>query len=252
MGVLHSYLKENKASKKVQQKIREYSRKLNIRERDSQYRDRLNAHMEILKQKLAVLGSRLRRYHKRTQRYRQNNHFNMNQRGFFRGPASLHSEEAIRYWSEEKSHNTNATWIKFEKDFFSDLPEMPSITITKKAIGSTIKRMKNWTAAGIDGMHNFWWKSLPSTHGVLAHLFHRALEDPNSITGYFTHGMTHTILKKGDRTKPNNYRPITYLSSVYKIYTSKTSQQIRLHLSNNHLLAWLFDPITWSSASFEF
>ncbi|XP_044760256.1 uncharacterized protein LOC123317689 [Coccinella septempunctata] len=255
IGVLHSFLTETKVSKKVNRKVQCYSRKLKLSRKDAQYKQQLAIHMETLKQKLATLGSRLRRYHKRTKRYRQNNQFNTNQKGFFRDLGEQHRsqqecsrvadselKEFEKYWSnmwtEKESHNTKATWIETEKEMHANLSEMHSVVITEEDVAMTVKRMKNWTTAGIDNIHNYWWKYLPSTHGVLARLLNSALENPNKIPKFFTQGMTYMIFKKGDPTKPENYRPITCLCSAYKILTSTVGHKIRIHLKNNKILAW--------------
>lgn len=77
---------------------------------------------------------------------------------------------------------------------------MLPITITEADIKEIVRKMKNWTAAGIHVIPNFWWKPLPSTHGVLALLIHAALGNTNIIPDYYTHGMTHMIPRKEDRT----------------------------------------------------
>lgn len=46
------------------------------------------------------------------------------------------------------------------------------------------------------------------------------------------------IPKKGDLKKPENYRPITSLRSLYKIITSTISHQIDTHLKRNNIMAW--------------
>ncbi|XP_045474950.1 uncharacterized protein LOC123680878 [Harmonia axyridis] len=254
IGAFHAYLREKEASKKVKKKVQNYTKKLNMYESDPQYKDKVTTHLETLKQKISTLGSRLRRYHKRTQRYRQNNQFTSNQKSFFRDlqkqqnhQANLLSpryepEKFVRHWSkiwsEEKSHNSKANWIEGEKKEHYNLAEMPSIIVTEDEVTATIKRMKNWTAAGIDSVHNYWWKSLPSTHTALARLINEALENPNSIPKHFTHGVTYMIPKKGDPTIPDSYRPITCLPSAYKIITSTIGQKIRIHLKTNNLMAW--------------
>lgn len=255
IGILHSYLKEEEVSKRVIRQVQCYSRRLKLKRKDAQYKQQLVIHMETLKQKLAILGSRLRRYHKRTKRYHQNNQFNTNQKSFFKDLGDHHRtqqespkaadpelKEFEKYWSniwsEGKSHNTKATWIESEKEIHANLSEMHSVVITEEDVAMTVKRMKNWTTAGIDNIHNYWWKYLPSTHGVLARLLNAALENPEKIPKFLTQGTTYMIFKKGDPTKPENYRPITCLSSAYKILTSTVGHKVRIHLKNNKLLAW--------------
>ena len=47
---------------------------------------------------------------------------------------------------------------------------------------------------------------------------------------------TFLLLKKGNPAEPNNYRPITCLSVVYKLFTSLNSQKIQNHCWINKLI----------------
>ncbi|XP_044760812.1 uncharacterized protein LOC123318260 [Coccinella septempunctata] len=207
--------------------------------------------METMKQKIAALGSRMRRYHKRTQRHRENNLFTNNQKEFFRSldEQQKHPEDIppkptemqeywSNIWSRSEVHNKDAPWIKTLIEEQTDLEEMAPITITTEDVNNTIRRMKNWTTPGVDNIHNYWWKSLKSTHKVLARLFQESLQSPESIPKYFTQGATCMLPKTEKLSDPKNYRPITCLPSAYKILTSTIGFKIVTHLKNNKLLAW--------------
>ncbi|XP_044751744.1 uncharacterized protein LOC123311738 [Coccinella septempunctata] len=229
IGVLHAYLNNRKP----------------------QYKERIKTYTEGLKQRIAALGNRLRRYNKRTQRYRDNNLFANNQRQFFRkldedknvqttktpSPTDMHKYWS-NIWSNKGTHNTEATWIEQEKKKHANLQEMSTMNIEEEDVKNTIERMKNWTTPGIDGIHNFWWKSFSHTHQTLARLIQEAKENPHKIPKYFTHGTTLMLPKKGDLTQPENYRPITCLPSAYKIITSTIGHKIRTHLKSNNIMAW--------------
>ncbi|XP_045474917.1 uncharacterized protein LOC123680845 [Harmonia axyridis] len=227
IGVLHTYLVNRKLGKKVEKKVWAYARKLKIK-KDREYHQ-----------------------HLRTQRYQENNLFKNNQRGFFRRLSGGHGNQQAaspdthkmqQYWSDtwtqEGSHNTEATWIEAEKSVHLDLTEMTEITITEEDVKATVRRLKNWSAAGVDGIHNFWWKSLTATHKVLARLIKGAIKDPTTIPFYFTLGTTLMIPKKGDLTNPKNYRPITCLPAIYKILTSTIGHKINTHIKTNNIMSW--------------
>ncbi|XP_045474021.1 uncharacterized protein LOC123680263 [Harmonia axyridis] len=136
-------LVNRKVSKKVEKKVWAYPRKLKI-EKDGQHHQHLRTHMETLK--------RLSGGHSDQQ------------------ATSPDTNKMQQYWSDtwtqEGSHNTEATWIKAEKSAHLDLTEMTEITITEEDVKATVRRLKNWSVAGVDGIHNFWWKSLTVTHKV--------------------------------------------------------------------------------------
>ncbi|XP_044766184.1 uncharacterized protein LOC123322306 [Coccinella septempunctata] len=250
IGSLQAFLNTQRPSRKLEKKVQEYAKKAGLKRKEIDYRVKLRTRLEMLKQKIAALGNRIRRYHKRTLRYRQNNLFSNNQREFYRGLVkekaektdSPTPEEMAEYWSkvwsQSTSHNENAVWIKTEEEEQRDPREMDAVNITEEHIRITVKRMKNWTAPGVDGIHNYWWKALKSTHLVLARLIKGALEQPHIIPTYLTQGITYMIPKKGDLKKPENYRPITSLPSLYKIMTSTVSHQIDTHLKRNNIMTW--------------
>lgn len=115
---------------------------------------------------------------------------------------------------------------------------MTAIVVTEEDVRTTIKRTKNWSTPGIDSIHNYWWKSFTNTHKTLARLIREAIEDPRTIPEYFTQGTTLMTPKRGDLTQPSNYRPITCLPSIYKLITSTIGHKIKIHLKNNHIMAW--------------
>ncbi|XP_044760212.1 uncharacterized protein LOC123317671 [Coccinella septempunctata] len=211
IGILHAYLNSENPSEHVKKKAQIYSQKMKLKRSDAQYHLRLHTRMETLKQKIAALGNRLMIYSKRTRRYRENNLFANNQKEFYRrledNQADIDKtppqpEEMRQFWSNiwshGKDHNTEAPWIKAELEDHSDLNEMAAIQVTENDVRATIKRMKNWSSPGIDGIQNYWWKTLTSTHRVLARLIDTALVKPDTVPEYFTHGITHLLPKKGD------------------------------------------------------
>ena len=92
--------------------------------------------------------------------------------------------------------------------------------ITEKEIKTVLAKMKNYAAPGPDAINGFWWKRLSVVHEHLAREFNRFIRDPDSIPDWIAEGRTVLIYKKGDSTKPENYRPITCLNTVYKVLTS--------------------------------
>lgn len=248
IGVIHSYLNTDKPSKKLAKKAQSYARRKKLKKDDKEH---LRMHMETMKQKIAALGSRMRRYHKRTRKHRENNLFSNNQKEFFKRLEEGHKNqreappnpaEMQKYWSniwsKNEVHNKEASWIKTITEEQAGLDEMAPITITADNVSNTIRRMKNWTTPGIDHIHNYWWKTLKSTHRVLARLFQESLKNPGKIPKYFTHGTTSMLPKNEELSDPKNYRPITCLPSAYKILTSTIGFKVMTHLKDKKLLAW--------------
>ena len=63
------------------------------------------------------------------------------------------------------------------------------------------------------------------------------MEDAGNIPEFLVQGITYLLPKSRDWEDPSNYRPITYLCTIYKIYTACIAEKIYKHLETNKLLA---------------
>ena len=59
--------------------------------------------------------------------------------------------------------------------------DIQEFTITEEKMHSIVKRRNNWSAPGIDGMQNYWWKKLKGTWKFLLNCFNRWVEQPDEI-----------------------------------------------------------------------
>ncbi|KAF4527480.1 hypothetical protein B566_EDAN014118 [Ephemera danica] len=238
-------------SNKVRRCIRRIARRMNLRSDDKEYEKKLREKEECLKQRIAALGARIRRYNEAAKRRQQDSLFASDQKFFYRTmdgecqeqhSTLLPTEASLAnfwsgIWSEPKRHDENAYWLRHEEDACRAIPQMSGVSISLEDVRASIKKTKNWTAPGIDSIHNFWWKYFKSTHEVLATRFNEALDEPSIIPKWFTLGITYMKAKSGDLSNPKNYRPITCLPTLYKIFTSICAFKISAHLTANELLA---------------
>ncbi|BFU25392.1 hypothetical protein, conserved [Entamoeba histolytica] len=79
----------------------------------------------------------------------------------------------------------------------------------------------------------FWIKYLEQPKKYLIKLFNEWLNNPNEIPPHFIQGRTILIYKKGDKLDNQNYRPITCLNCLLKVYTSILKMKIENHLMLN-------------------
>ena len=104
-------------------------------------------------------------------------------------------------------------------------------------IKKAIKKMKNWRAAGHDGVQGFWLKNLTSFHERLANHLQTVLD--GNLPQWMVTGRTTLIIKDlTEPTKISNYRPITCLPTIWKLLASIISDQIYSFLENNKLIPW--------------
>lgn len=191
----------------------------------------------------------MRRYNENMKRYKDNKEFSLNQRAFFRNlgregemgnetaadPKAMHAFWS-NIWSTPKEHK-NEYWVRDEIDRVQNLPEMRATEITAVHIENVVRSLGNWRAPGADKIQAYWWKYFTSTHSVLANQFHELIENPTISPAFFTQGITYMLPKNSGIHDPKNFRPITCLPVVYKIFTSLIEKDIARHLHANNVLA---------------
>ena len=100
-----------------------------------------------------------------------------------------------------------------------------------------LKDTKSWKAPGQDALYGYWWKSLPTLHGRLRELLNEALQQKRTIPHWMVEGVTTLIPKGKERTAdPKQYRPITCLNIMYKLYTSSLMEMLLHHVERFGLL----------------
>ena len=89
------------------------------------------------------------------------------------------------------------------------------LTITEEKLYKTIIKRNNWSAPGIDGIQNFWWKKLRGTWKAMVKSFKKWIEQPEIIPEWITQGRTVLLPKLEDLSDEREYRPITCLNTCY-------------------------------------
>ena len=105
--------------------------------------------------------------------------------------------------------------------------------ITEIELGNIIKKRKNWSAPGIDGIQNFWWKKFKSVWRPLCMAMNRWINEPHTIPEWMALGRTVLLPKTEDLTKEKDYRPITCLNTSYKIFTGLVANYMKDHAMTN-------------------
>ena len=109
--------------------------------------------------------------------------------------------------------------------------------ITAEEILSSIRKLNNGKACGLDKIVNEHIKASSDMFlPIYFKLFNQILE-----TGHFPNqwstGCIHPIYKnKGDRENPANYRPITILSCLGKLFTAVLNSRLNDYLEESYLL----------------
>ena len=119
-----------------------------------------------------------------------------------------------------------------------DIPQQDNLDITTALVKKAAKGMTGWKSPGKDKIQGYWIKNLSSLHERLAWQLQSVVE--GYIPEWISQGRTSLIMKNIDigRKVVTNYRPITCLSTTWKLLTSIISNAIYDHLSDNGLIPW--------------
>ena len=79
---------------------------------------------------------------------------------------------------------------KIKEELREKIRDVQDIEISEENIGKVIKRRKNWTSPGINGIQNFWWKKFSGTWKALERTIKSFNEDPEGIAEWVTLGRT--------------------------------------------------------------
>jgi len=135
------------------------------------------------------------------------------------------AEETTTFWKEiyetAPHFDESVPWLQeFRKYCHRKIPEPKEDPVIDRAtISSVLKVRKNRSAPGPDGIISYWWKVFPFLADHLCHHFSQLLKGDADTPSWLVEGRTVLIPKGGDLSSPKNYRPITCLNTLYKIFT---------------------------------
>ena len=156
-------------------------------------------------------------------------------------------EELYRYF---KTSNEQATNIEeTENDDFdlvnNEINDEINQPITENEILHAVRSLKTNKAPGLDGIVNEQIKSTISYMSPIYVKLFNIIFDSGIMPNAWTVGNIKPIYKnKGDPQKPENYRPITLVSSLGKTFTSIINNRLKTYAEN-------YDLISWSQAGFR-
>ena len=88
-------------------------------------------------------------------------------------------------WEDETTTPLRPWMIKVGDEISSKVNNVIDFEISEDELIRQMKKRKNWTAPGIDGIQNFWWKKLSSTWPVLKNLFEDFKLNPENVPTYY-------------------------------------------------------------------
>ena len=145
---------------------------------------------------------KLEKWVEKRNRKKDNNMFQKDQKNFFRVPEKvekhegemLEMEKFVEFWGdiwEQNKPTPNMPWMKEVKAELNEKANIVSqFEITEEKLRREASKRKNWTAPGIDGIQNFWWKKFIPTQKALAKAFTMIYEDTTMIPEWWPSGRT--------------------------------------------------------------
>ena len=110
--------------------------------------------------------------------------------------------------------------------------------ITQEEILQAIRGLNNGKATGCDSILNEYIKSTSHTFLPLYEIFFNTILDTGFFPEQWSIGCIHPIYKnKGERADPQNYRPITILSCLGKLFTSILNSRLNQFLEEGLTLS---------------
>ena len=150
------------------------------------------------------------------------------------------NEEVEKFWTSiwdtEKEFNEENEWIKREEERCEGLEQQKWEEIKEVELKEAYRKAQNWKSPGIDKIPNFWLNTLDSIHENITNFYNRAITNPETNLQWFTPGITYLLPKSKEFNIPKNYRPITCLSTMYKILTSIVTEGTYNFLDTNNIL----------------
>ena len=100
-----------------------------------------------------------------------------------------------------------------------------TITIAAEEVEAQLKRLPWQSSPGPDGLAYSVWKATPSSPSILAAIYNTCLLNCRFPSSW---KKSNTILlyKKGDRSSPRNWRPISLQPTIYKVFAAVMSRRL--------------------------
>jgi len=104
-----------------------------------------------------------------------------------------------------------------------------------KDVTEALTTTLNWKTPGRDQIPIFWFNQLTATHGHIAAMFNKLIEE-DQIPEWLTAVVTFLIPKNENNENPKNYRPVTCLPTMYKLIMSVTSRHMQKYMDDENLI----------------
>ena len=126
-------------------------------------------------------------------------------------------------------------WALFYEELYDDPntcdplqtnQELPIPHMNKQEIISAINKLASGKSPGIDQIHSEFLKAGGDAMVNILHILFNRILETGDIPSSFKKALIVVLYKKGDRSECKNYRPISLLSHVYKLFMTIIGNRI--------------------------
>lgn len=144
-------------------------------------------------------------------------------------------QETFEFWNELYSKEGE---VDQENEYLEDIRDWSGLAldlqpITQEEVDEAIKSVPNWKTAGEDEIQGYFVKYSRNTHQGLTKIFNDWIDNPESIPDEYLTGITYLVYKNQETTNPANYRPITCLNVITKVFTTILKKRIEKSMKRN-------------------
>ena len=194
--------------------------------------------IEELQQRIVALAARMERYTKRVKQYRQNKLFETNQTRLYQesngenmsetvAPDAEHSKEFWSgIWDDPVTHNVSGEWLKDVQNEMSGVGKQQNIVLSTDKLKLQLRKVPNWNGPGPDLVQGYWIK-------YLTLLPERIVAQLNTILS--TACVLQWMKDPGKGNAVDNYRPISCLPVMWKVFSGMLAEEIYEHLEGKNL-----------------
>ena len=105
-----------------------------------------------------------------------------------------------------------------------------------KLIRQNVSKMQNGKAPGPDYIIGYWFKHLSFFRTDLACLYQRTFKNGEELPQRLCTAKTQLLPKNDDTKAAKNYRPISCLNLMYKLFTSCLNVFVQDHCNRNNII----------------
>ena len=148
--------------------------------------------------------------------------------------ADTFQKEWNKLYSNATPEKEEGIWLQYTKK--GDYGHILKQHVDMETLRKKIKKLKNDKSAGEDEIYNEYLKHLDDDSLDILRLIINDTITHGSVPAGWRSSVTTMLHKKGDKTDPMNYRPITLLNCAYKVYSSIQTDRLNHWINEHHII----------------